>query len=118
VREWFEDESYNSEYDVVEKKYKELVAGFKLVDNRIRKHLHRDREVEAFDANLNRTYTKAKNLAAKQPWTEDYFQANFTIEYLEVQQWLEENKSLQEKKALYEVKLILIVRIQFIREKW
>jgi len=83
-----------------------LVASFRIIDKRIKKHQEKDYEVENFDSNLNKTYTKANKVLTASPWTEEYYNTKFSVEYLEVQAWFNEKVREQDRSPFHEVIII------------
>ena len=71
----------------------------------MKKHINRDIEYEQFDKRMNKTYHAAKEIAKDSPWTEEYFNTNFTNQYLEIQQWANEIVAIQEKSPFHEVSI-------------
>ena len=106
IKNWFEEDGFNANVTAIEKKHKELVASFRNIDKRIKKHQEKDYEVENFDSNLNKTYTKANKVLTASPWTEDYYNTKFSVEYLEVQTWFNEKVREQDRSPFHEVIII------------
>jgi len=83
-----------------------LTNAFGIIEQRKLINVKRQVEGEKFLAQINGTRTKARKIVSTKPWTEEYFQKNFSHKVRTLSKWYTEATLQQSKLALYDVSLI------------
>jgi len=73
---------------------------------RIEKHQKLRLAKETFEKEYSRIIKEGQNVFQKKPWTEDYYNYNFTVVINNINQWYLEIKEKQNKSPLYKDPII------------
>lgn len=103
IYDWYEDNSFKTDYTKLSEKYDELVQKFIHFDERINNHKKLSEAIENFENTMKKKKEDAEKLVKSKPWTADYYNNIFTKEFNIVTDWFNENKEKQDKLALYDV---------------
>ncbi|MFM7859149.1 MAG: hypothetical protein ACKO96_46305, partial [Flammeovirgaceae bacterium] len=76
------------------------------INTRIERQRRLTRAITNFARELNRTISQGEAIKIKKPWTEDYFNQNFTVIVKEVKSWFDDIQVKQGKLSSIEVILI------------
>ncbi len=86
-----------------------MTAQNAVINTRIDRQRRLSRAISNFARDLNRTIAQGDAIRVKKPWTEEYFNQNFSVIVKDIQGWFEETQDKQRKLSFIEV---LIYQIQ------
>jgi hypothetical protein len=103
VKEWFEEEGYSANLTTIEDKIRQMTAQNAVINTRIDRQRRLSRAISNFARDLNRTIAQGDAIRVKKPWTEEYFNQNFSVIVKDIQGWFEETQDKQRKLSFIEV---------------
>lgn len=112
VYDWYEDNSFRSNFTILSGKHDELVKSFKHFDERISNHKKLAEAVENFETVMKKIKEDAEKLVKSKPWMTEYYNNTFTKEFNIVSDWFNEKKDSQSKLALHENLVLSPVKIE------
>jgi molecular chaperone DnaK (HSP70) len=107
IYDWYEENSFRSDFKVLSEKYNELLEKFKHFDERVYNHKKLAQAIEDFESTMKKIKEDAEKLIKSKPWTAEYYNTTFIKEFNIVSSWFNENKEAQDKLPLYEVNLLI-----------
>ena len=103
IYDWYEDNSFRSDYKVLSEKYNELLDTFKHFDERVSNHKKLAQAIENFENTMKKIKEDAEKLIKSKPWTSEYYNSTFLKEFNIVSSWFQEKREAQDKLPLFEV---------------
>lgn len=102
INEWYEENSFSANLTTLENKLLSIENNFHPIDLRIKTKESRDLKIEEFESQLASILSEGKKLLTYKPWTEEFYEKNFTKEIDIVKNWFNEKLENQKKLELYE----------------